>query len=184
MPIVVGNVLVRHRTLAPFVVDLLEHWNGPEGPFRITRRKEIQPDGSWVWVNRGIESSNLNHYGYISDAYMDAKYVEWAMRHRGGLYMIKPPPKVEPPKKPYPSQLEIVKAVYFRQHREVNPQIPVEVVERMWNKQYMPLYRQMCYELCLAVDTHGQCSLNYDPHSPVIQVPATYQVNGAKPYVK
>ena len=95
MAVKVGNVLIADRAFAPFIVrNILSHG---DGAYEITCREEITPDGLLETSNRSIRSSSLSKYRFISEAFMDERYVKWSTEERGGLFVRKQP---EPPKRP------------------------------------------------------------------------------------
>lgn len=189
MKLEVGNVLVRRGALAPFIVDHIWYISDDQEVFEIDGRRVIDRFGGSYTSERKIRSGNLSMYDFVAKEFMDETYVKWAIRERGGLFMPKKPepaPKPPEPEKPAIKQVDIVKAVFYRQNRMLNPGVTVEEVERLWNENYFPLYMQVCFELSNALERTGSLTpLNYEPPNPPTPAPDSYKakVFKARPYV-
>jgi hypothetical protein len=184
MKLEIGNVLVRHGAHAPFIIRHIRRYS--EEVFEIEQRDKVGAAGSLTPSNRVIHSRNISVYDFISKAFMDEAYMKWATQCRGGLFIKRdplPPPK---PEQPSNKQIDIVKAVFYRQNRMLNPGITVEEVERLWSENYFPLYTQVCFELNAALTKAGSLTpLNYEPPNPPTPASDNYKesVYKARPFI-
>jgi len=189
MKLEVGNVLVRRGAHAPFIVTHIWVISTDPEIFEIDERQTIDRFGNLTQSERRVRSSNLSMYDFVSSKFMDERYVKWATHERGGQFILKKPepaPKPPEPEKPSNKMLDIVKAVFYRQNRCLNPGITVEEVERLWNESYFPLYCQVCFELKEALGKAGSLTpLNYEPPNPPTPIPDKYKetITKARPYV-
>jgi hypothetical protein len=182
----VGNVLVRRGAHAPFIITHIWILSTDPERFEIDERENIDRFGNLTKSERRIRSSNLSMYNFVSSKFMDERYVKWATHERGGMFMLKKPESAPEPKKPYVKQIDISKAVFYRQNRILNPGITVEEVERLWNENYFPLYSQVCFELNEALGKAGSLTpLNYEAPNPPTPASDKYKagVTKARPYV-
>ena len=179
MKLEIGSVLVRRGAHAPFIVNHIWYITDDHEVFEITDRSNIDKHGCLKLCERVIRSRSLSLYDFISVKFMDEAYVKWATQERGGLFIKRVPqplPAPPEPEKPSNKQIDIVKAVFYRQNRLLNPGITVEEVERLWNENYFPLYAQICFELREAVNKAGSLTpLNYDPPNPPNPAPSSYR---------
>lgn len=179
MKVRIGDVLVRRGALEPFIVSDIEYLSEDRGVFDITHRHTVNRNGELTSCGRRVRSRNLSVYELISHEFGDKTYVEWANRERGGQFIRK---ASLPKAKPSVTQLDTVKAVFYRQNRMLNPGITVEEVERLWEENYFPLYSQICFELRVIADkTDAFPPLNYDPPNPTVLAPKNYLSTVCKP---
>lgn len=184
----VGNVFVRRGAHAPFIIRHI--WTISEDPeiFEISERENIDRFGRLKLCERTIRSRSLSMYDFVATKFMDEVYVKWATQERGGQFILKKPepaPKPPEPERPSNKQIDIVKAVFYRQNRVLNPGITVEEVERLWNENYFPLYSQVCFELKEALGKAGSLTpLNYEAPNPPTPIPDGYKatITKARPY--
>jgi len=156
----VGNVLVRRGSLEPFIIEEIHYRT--EDQYEITCRKKVQPDGRLKVSNRRVDSRSGGVYEFISKKYMDKDYVLWAIANRGGLY------RVPQESKPALPMLDVVKAVFYRQNRLLNPGITIQEVESLWDNNYFPLYTQVRFEMQQVLTKTGNpAPLNFEPSGVV-----------------
>lgn len=188
MKLEIGNVLVRRGALAPFIIEKIWYLSADKESFEISERGVLDRWGNLSTCLRRVHSRNLSMYDFIAKEFMDDTYVAWATRERGGQFILKEPepaPKPPEPEKPFNKQIDVVKAVFYRQNRILNPGITVEEVERLWSENYFPLYSQVSFELKGAFNKAGSLTpLNYEPPDPPTPAPDEYKatVTKARPF--